>query len=117
MFVLIQVSSMKTRREAVRARLRAISGRSCSAGRIAFEAQLLGVNERPHRPHICLDPARSQFLRQLPQSEWSRANAFAQPFGVGARQNRLLVTADLAGRNASGLRRRFFQFVTQEGLI
>ncbi|WP_247458556.1 hypothetical protein, partial [Bradyrhizobium sp. 153] len=30
-------------------------------------------------------------------------NAFAQPVGIGTGQNRLLVTADLAGRNASGL--------------
>ncbi|WP_247458636.1 hypothetical protein, partial [Bradyrhizobium sp. 153] len=28
-----------------------------------FEAQPFGVNERPHRPHVCLDPASSQFLR------------------------------------------------------
>ncbi len=30
-----------------------------------FEAQPLGVNKSPHRPDVCLDPPRSQFLRQL----------------------------------------------------
>jgi len=34
---------------------------------------------------------------------WPRANALAQPIGIGTGQNRLLVTTDLAGRNASGL--------------
>ena len=81
-----------------------MSGRSCSAGRsVFFEAQPLGVNERPYRPHIGLDPARSQLCSQIPQSKWSGANAFAQPVGIGAGQNPLLVTADLAGREPSGL--------------
>jgi hypothetical protein len=103
---------MKTRREASilpwwafqRVRLRAISGRSCSAGRIVFfEAQPLGVNKSPHRPHVCPDPARGQLPRQLAQGEWPRTNALAQPVGIGARQNRLLVASDLARRKASGL--------------
>lgn len=81
-----------------------MSGRSCSAGRMVFfEAQPLGVNEGPYRPHIRLNAAFSQFQRQLAQGEWPRANASAQPVGVGPRQNRLLVATDLAGRNASSL--------------
>jgi hypothetical protein len=112
MLVLIHVSSMKTRRDASillwwafqRARLRAMSGRPCSAGRIVFfEAQPLGVNESPHRPHVRLDAALSQFQRQLAQGEWPRANASAQPVGIGAGQNRLLVATDLARRDAPGL--------------
>jgi hypothetical protein len=103
---------MKTRRETSilcwwafqRARLRAMSGRSCSTGRIVFfEAQPLGVDEGPHRPDICLDPALSQLRCQLAQREWPRANALAQPVGVGAGQDRLLVPTDLAGRKTSGL--------------
>jgi hypothetical protein len=106
MFVLIHVSSMKTRRETSilfwwafqRARLRAMSGRSCSAGRMVFfEAQPLGVDEDPHRPDIGLDSAPSQFQRQFAQGEWPRANALSQPVGGGAGQNWLLVTSDLAG--------------------
>lgn len=68
-----------------------------------FEAQPLGVDEGPHRPDICLDPALSQFRCQLAQREWPRANALAQPVGVVAGQNRLLVPTDLAGRKTSGL--------------
>src|SRR5689334_21284179 len=56
-----------------------MSGRSCSAGRsVFFEAQPLGVNKSPHRPHVCLDPARSQLLRQFAQGKWPGANALAQ---------------------------------------
>jgi hypothetical protein len=32
---------------------------------VFFEAQPLGVNKNPYRPNVCLDPARSEFLRQL----------------------------------------------------
>src|SRR5262245_55424163 len=81
-----------------------MSGRSCSAGRtVFFEAEPLGVNKRPHRSHVCLDPARRQFLRQLTQREGPRAKALAQPVSIGTRQNRLLVTADLAGRKPLGI--------------
>lgn len=81
-----------------------IDGRPSSdgAGRLRRNPHL-GVNERPYRPHVCFNRARSRFLRQLPQSECSGANALAQPVGVGTGQDRLLVTADLAGRNASSL--------------
>jgi hypothetical protein len=64
-----------------------------------FETQPLGVN-------VCLDPARCQLPRQFGQGEWPRANALVQPVGMSARQNRLLVASDLAGRKASGPRRR-----------
>src|SRR5688572_17173228 len=81
-----------------------MSGRSCSAGRIVFfEAQSFGVNESPHSPHIGLDPACSQLLRQLAQGERPRTNALAQPVGIGTGQNPLLVTTDLAGRDAPSL--------------
>ncbi|MET3909936.1 hypothetical protein ABID59_004293 [Bradyrhizobium sp. S3.3.6] len=68
-----------------------------------FEAQPFGMHKRPHRPHICLDPARRQFPCRLPQRERPRENALAQPVSIGTGQNRLLVTTDLAGRNASSL--------------
>jgi len=61
------------------------------------------MNKSPNRPDVCLDPARSQLPRQLAQGKWSRANALAQPVGVNPRQNPLLVAADFAGRDPSGL--------------
>src|SRR5882672_7134917 len=70
---------------------------------VFFETQPLGVNKSPHRPHVCLDPACCQFPRQLAQGEWPRANALAQPVGIGPSQNWLFVTSDLAGRKAPGL--------------
>jgi hypothetical protein len=65
MLVLVQVSSMKTRRAgSIRPRylihclrLRATSGRSCSlASTVFLKAQLFGVDEVPDRPVIHLEP-------------------------------------------------------------
>src|SRR5262245_40793904 len=68
-----------------------------------FEAKPCGGNKSPYCANVCLDPACGQFLRQLTQGEGPRAKALAQPVGIGTRQNRLLVTADLAGRKAPGI--------------
>src|SRR4051812_29850844 len=100
MLVLIQVSSIKTRREASilpwwvfqRTRLRATSGRSCSAARIVFfKAQAFGMNEGPHSPHIGFDAAFGQLGGQLAQGEGAGANAPVQPFSMGTRQRPLFV--------------------------
>src|SRR5229473_5917252 len=88
MLVLVQVSSMKTRRtgsirlwRAVHcARRRATSGRSCSlASTVFFEAQLLGVDEVPHRAVIGLKAAPSELGHKPAQGEVPRAKPFSQP--------------------------------------
>src|ERR1035437_4030421 len=80
MLVLVQVSSMKTRRSGSMrlryfvhcARLWAMSGRSRSlATTLFFEAQLLGMDEVPDRPVIDLEAAFGEFGDQPAQGEVS----------------------------------------------
>src|SRR5271167_4666175 len=78
MLVLVQVSSMKTRRSGSIwfcrfihcARRRATSGRSRSlATRLFFEAELCRVDEVPHRPIIDLEAALGELGYQPAQRE------------------------------------------------
>src|SRR5580693_2276974 len=84
MLVFVHVSSMNTRRlGSIRlwrfvhwARRRATSGRSRSlATTVFFEAELLGVNEIPHRPIIDLNAARGELGDQSAQSEGAGPDA------------------------------------------
>src|SRR5580700_2127215 len=95
MLVLIQVSSMKTRRSgSIRScrsthcvRRRATSGRSRSlATTVFFEAELLGLDEVPHRTVIDLEAAIGQLAHQTAQRE----GALPHPL----RQKRLMLAAD-----------------------
>src|SRR5712692_8519648 len=88
MLVLVQVSSMKTRRtgsirlwRAVHcARRRATSGRSCSlASTVFFEAQPLGVDEVPDRAIIDLETPRGELDHKPAQGEGPLSNPFPQP--------------------------------------
>jgi hypothetical protein len=78
MLVFVQVSSMKTKRlGSIRlwrflhcSRRRAISGRSRSlATTVFFEAELLGVNEIPHRSIVRPKAPSSELRDQSAQSE------------------------------------------------
>jgi len=82
-----------------------------------FETQAFGVNKNPHRARVRLDTALSQFRRQLPHREWSRADALPQPIGIGAGQGSLLVAVILPGRKLPVSRRSFFHLEMQDGLI
>src|SRR4029077_18837436 len=78
MLVFVHVSSMKTKRSgsicfcrlAHLARRRAMSGRSRSlAMTVFFEAELLGVNEVPHRSIVNLEAARGKCGHEPAQGE------------------------------------------------
>src|ERR1700684_1508159 len=78
MFVLVQVSSMNTKRSgSIRlcrsvhwARRRATSGRSRSlATTVFFEAEPFGVHEVPHRSIVDLEAALGEFRHQSAQGE------------------------------------------------
>jgi hypothetical protein len=92
-----------------RARLNAMPRRDCSAGStVFFEAQPLGMQEKPHRAPIGLDAARGQFRRQTARGERPRRDPRSQPIRTlaaqGARlQGAPLVTAHLAWRQRPGL--------------
>src|SRR5229473_1922193 len=112
MLVLVQVSSMKTRRtgsirlwRAVHcARRRATSGRSCSlASTVFFEAHLLGMDEVPYRPVIDCEAAPGQLAHQPAQGKIPRADPPAQPNLMLAPDRLRLVPAHLAGRHAPRL--------------
>src|SRR6266852_9528867 len=112
MLVLVQVSSMKTRRAGSTrswylvhcARRRATSGRSRSpATTLFFKAQLLGVDELPDRPVIDFQPAPSELASQPAQGEVSILGPLQQPDPMLARNRLRLVTAHLARRNAACL--------------
>src|SRR5216684_8212190 len=111
MLVLVQVSSMKTRRtgsirlwRAVHcARRRATAGRSCSlASTVFFEAQLLGLNEIPHRPIIDLEAALGELGHQPAQGEILLSHPFHQPDLMLAPDRLRLVPAHLPRRYAPG---------------
>src|SRR6266852_2551893 len=112
MLVLVQVSSMKTRRAGSTrswylvhcARRRATSGRSRSpATTVFFEAQLLGVDEAPDRPVIDLETTLGQFGHQPAQGKVFLPRPLQQPGTILARNRLRLVPAHLAWRNAAGL--------------
>lgn len=60
------------------------------AGRF-FEAQPLGMQEKPDGSAICLDAPGEQLRRQTSRCEWLLSTALAQPHGRLARQTWLLV--------------------------
>jgi len=68
---------------------------------VFFEAQLLGVNEVPHRPVVDLEAALGKFGHKTAQSELSLPDPLRQK-GVMLSSNGLwLVTAHLARRHAA----------------
>src|SRR5215207_4070753 len=112
MLVLVQVSSMKTRRAGSTrswylihcARRRATSGRSRSpATTLFFEAQLLVVDKGPDRAVVNLQPALGQFAHQPEQGEVLLLDPRQQPCAVLARDRAGLVAADLARCHAAGV--------------
>src|SRR5436190_2235147 len=112
MLVLVQVSSMKTRRAGSTrswylihcARRRATSGRSRSpAATLFFEAQLLGVHKLPDRAVIDLQPALSQLGHQAAEREVATPGPPQDPQPMLAGNRPRSVTAHLARRNAAGL--------------
>src|SRR5229473_7703730 len=112
MLVLVQVSSMKTRRSgailfwylAHCTRRRATPGRSRSpATTVFFEAQLLGVHEAPDRSVINLETALGKFDHQPAQGEVLLLRPFQQPGTMLARNRLRLVPAHLSRRNATCL--------------
>src|SRR6266851_6569195 len=108
MLVLVQVSSMKTRRpgsirlwRAVHCtRLRATSGRSCSlASTVFFEAQLLGMDEVPYRVVVDLQTTPGQLGHQPAQGEGLFPDPFHKPGMVLAPDRLRLVPAHLPRRH------------------
>jgi len=111
MLVLIQVSSMKTRRwgsklachDRQRRRRRATSARAYSrANSVFFESQSFAPQERPDRIMRDLNPARSEFVLQLVKCQMRR---LADPlFDESAMwfQHRLAVSAHLARGHRAG---------------
>src|SRR5579862_6521265 len=104
--VLVQVSSMNTRRAGSTrswylihcARRRATSGRSRSpATTLFFEAELLGVDELPHRTVVDLQPARGKLADEPAQGEIAVPDPLRQPDRALARNPLRLVAAHLAG--------------------
>ena len=86
------------------ARRRATSGRSRSlATTVFFEAELLGVNEIPHRPIIDLEAALSQFSHQAAQSEGAVPDTPRQKHRVLAGNRLGFVPAHLGWRCAASL--------------
>ena len=93
MLVLIQVSSMKTRRSGSIWSCRSVHCARRRATSVAFaghdgffEAELLGLNEVPHRPIVDLEAAIGEFAHQPAQRE----RALPHPPG----QERLMLVAD-----------------------
>src|ERR1700739_4496210 len=85
------------------ARRLATSGRSRSpATTLFFKAELLSMDELPHRAVIDLQPALSKFGNQASQSEIS-LDPLQQPDTVFAGNRLRPVTANLARRHAAGL--------------
>src|SRR5580704_879772 len=111
MLVLVQVSSMNTRREgSIRsrylvhcARRRATSGRSCSVAiSVFFITELLSVDELPHRAVIDLEAALSELSHQPAHGKIFPA-ALHQPFAVQPRNLLWPIAADLVRLDAAGL--------------
>src|SRR5947207_15841753 len=112
MSVRVQVSSMKTSRSASTrpwyfvhwARRRATSGRSRSpATTLFFEAELLGMNEVPHRVVIDFQPAPSKFSHEPAQGEIVGPDPLRQPDRMVPRNRLRFVPAHLARCDAAGL--------------
>lgn len=111
-FVLVQVSSMKTRREG-----RSGSDRPSTAGGVAPSRDdlarwrsasfcvtpLLGVNEQPDRAIADLQAALSQFGDQSTKGEVVAPAALQQPILVRALHLLRPMTSHLAGRQAARL--------------
>jgi hypothetical protein len=112
MFVLAQVSSMKTSRPgSIRAwyvfhcrRRLATSGRSCSlASAVFFEAQSFAMHEGPHRPIADPNATLGQLLLQSPQRQLRLlGDAGVDKVTMGFKQNRL-VSTHLCRRDAARL--------------
>jgi hypothetical protein len=68
-----------------------------------FEAELLGMDELPHRAVIDLQPARGEFGNQSAQGEVSILDPLQQPDTVFAANCLRLVPAHLARRNIARL--------------
>src|SRR6266404_6545195 len=112
MLVLVQVSSMKTRRAGSTrswylihcARRRATSGRSRSpATTLFFEAQPLVVDKGPDRAVVNLQTALGEFAHQPEQGEVLLLDPRQQPYAVLARYRAGFVAADLTRRHAAGV--------------
>src|SRR6476659_437226 len=112
MLVFAHVSSMNTRRLGSIplwrfvhwARRRATSGRSRSlATTVFFEAELLGVNEIPHRPIIDLKAARGELADQSAQGEGPVPDTPRQKRSMLAGNRLGLLPAHLARRDAPRL--------------
>jgi hypothetical protein len=112
MLVFVHVSSMKTKRSgsicfcrlAHLARRRAMSGRSRSlAMTVFFEAELLGVNEVPHRSIVNLEAALGKFGHEPAQGELPVPDPLHQKSLMLASNGLWLVPAHLARRHAARL--------------
>src|SRR5262245_61463604 len=112
MLVLVQVSSMKTRREGSMrgqylshcALRRATSGRSCSAAiSVFFVTEPLGVDELPYRAVIDLHSALCQLTDKPAQGKIRCPAAVHQPVMMASRDRLWLVTAHPAWLEAAGL--------------
>src|SRR6266404_3134248 len=112
MSVLVQVSSMKTRRSGSTrswylihwARRLATSGRSRSpATTLFFEAQPLVVDKGPNRAVVNLQTALGEFAHQPEQGEVLLLDPRQQPRAVLARYRAGLVAADLTRCHAAGV--------------
>ena len=110
MLVLIQVSSMKTRRsgsmrpcqERHRRRRRATSSRLCSsANRVFFERQPFAAQEQPYGVVRDLDAARRQFVLRAVQRQMRRLCNSLDDESPVRPQGRLAMTAHLARRDRS----------------
>jgi hypothetical protein len=111
MLVLIQVSSMKTRRwgsrsachDRQRRRRRAMSERSCSrANSVFFEPKSFASQEQPNCIVRDFDPARSQFVLQGVECQmWRLAEPLHDERSMWIK-HWLAVSAHLARRNGAG---------------
>src|ERR1700756_672853 len=111
MLVLIQVSSIKTKRrgsrlachERQRRRLRAMSERARSrASSVFFEPQPFAAQKQPNRIVGDLDPSRGEFVLQVMQCQMRYlANPFPDEGAMRLKQG-LTVATHLAGRHRAG---------------
>lgn len=70
---------------------------------LVFEAELLGMNEVPHRVVVDLQPASGKLGNETTYGEIAVLDPLRQPDRVVARNRLWLVTAHLARLNAAGL--------------
>jgi hypothetical protein len=111
MLVLIQVSSMKTKRrgsrlachDRQRRRRRAMSDRPCSrANSVFFESKSFASQKQPNRIVRDFDPARSQFVLQgVERQMWRLAEPLHDERSMRIK-HWLAVSAHLAGRDGAG---------------